>query len=383
MRIASISAHIMGVPGAGGRSPARNWLFVRVDTDEGLTGVGEATTEFHELAVAAMVERHFAPLLIGRDPTRIQDIWATLQRCFWWRNGVVAASASSGIEQALWDITGKAYGQPVHRLLGGAVRERIPLYARGDLGLPSPLDELQEAQRQGYTAFKFGPFWKGNFEERRLAQSLIDTGRQLRSAVGEDVSLMIDCGGIFSLKEAVRLLREMEAVRLTFAEEVVNADSPGDLVALRQAVPSVPIAAGERLATRWAFREWLERGAVDIIQPDVCHCGGIGELLRIAAYAEVHNVRVAPHNPYGPVAFAAGTQACAVMPNFLMLEHCRHTPWSAGAAPAATEIRAGCAYWNERPGLGVEIDWEYVQGHPPLELPAPSPRDPWGGTPPI
>ena len=117
MKIKKITAHLMGVPGPGGHSPARNWTFVRVETDEGIVGVGEATTEWHEQAVAAMIEHHFAPLLIGQDPTRITRAWQQMQRFFWWRNGVVAASAASGIEQALWDITGKAYGQPVYRLL--------------------------------------------------------------------------------------------------------------------------------------------------------------------------------------------------------------------------------------------------------------------------
>lgn len=381
MKIVSISASIMGVPSAGGRAPARNWVFVRVDTDEGLTGVGEATTEYHEAAVAAMIERHFAPALIGRDPTRINDIWTILQRCFWWRGGVVETSAASGLEQALWDIAGKAYRQPVYRLLGGAVRDRVRLYARGDLGLPGPVAELEAARDHGYTAFKFGPTGADPFDAAALARSVLETGRELRRVAGDDFSLMTDCAGSFSRTAAVQLLKDLEPLRLTFAEEVVNADSPMDLVALRQAVPGVPIAAGERLSTRWGYREWFETAAVDIIQPDVCHCGGIGELLRIAAFAEVYNVRVAPHNPYGPIALAACLHACAVMPNFLILEHCRHTPWSEGAAPLRPEIRDGCVLLNERPGLGVEVDWDYVRAHPPLPLNAPVPRDLWGGTP--
>lgn len=381
MKIVSISAHITGVPGHGGRAPARNWVFVRVDTDEGISGVGEATTEYHEMAVAAMIEHHFAPLLHGKDPTRINDAWSALHRCSWWRAGVVESSAASGIDQALWDIAGKAYGQPVHKLLGGSVRDWVPLYARGDLGLSTPVEELQEARRQGYRAFKFGPWSPGEFDEQRLADSIVRTGSELRAIAGESVELMIDCAGYFSRPTAIRLLQRIEDLQLTFAEEVVNADTPSDLLALRAAVPSIPLAAGERLATRWAFREWMEQGAVDIVQPDICHCGGISELLRIAGYAEIHNVRIAPHNPYGPVALAANLHACAVLPNFLILEHCRHLPWAADAAPVRPEIVDGCVQLTDRPGLGVEVDWEYVKSHPRLELLPPNPRDRWGATP--
>src|SRR6185437_6968143 len=137
MKISKVTAHIMGVPGPGGHAPSRNWIFVRVETDEGITGIGEATTEYHEQAVSAMIRDHFAPLLIGQDPTRVHYAWQQMQRAFWWRGGVVASSAASGIEQALWDVTGKAYGQPVYKLLGGAVRDRVRVYARSDLGLES------------------------------------------------------------------------------------------------------------------------------------------------------------------------------------------------------------------------------------------------------
>ena len=133
---------MMGVPGPGGHAPSRNWIFVRVETDEGITGIGEATTEYHEQAVVSMLDQHFAPLLIGQDPTAVTNAWQQMQRSFWWRNGVVASSAASGIEQALWDICGKTYRLPVYRLLGGAVRDRVRVYARRDLGLESHVAEM-------------------------------------------------------------------------------------------------------------------------------------------------------------------------------------------------------------------------------------------------
>src|SRR4029077_17570726 len=157
MKITGVTAHVMGVPGPGGHSPSRNWIFVRIDTDEHLIGVGEATTEYHEQAVAAMIEHHFGPMLLGQDPTRVNHLWQQMRRHFWWRNGVVESSAMSGIEQALWDIAGKAYGQPVYKLLGGAVRDRVRVYARSDLGLESHEAELKTALGEGFTAFKLGP----------------------------------------------------------------------------------------------------------------------------------------------------------------------------------------------------------------------------------
>lgn len=189
MKITEITTRLMGITGRG---PSRNWVFVRVATDEGLTGVGEATTEWHEQAVAAMVEHHFAPLLIGQDPTQVTRAWQQMQRFFWWRNGVVAASAASGIEQALWDITGKAYGQPVYKLLGGAVRDRVRLYARGDLGLGNLAEELLVAMGEGYSAFKFAP---GKLVEPYDDEKQVDVGldlaRDLRAVGGPDCDLRV------------------------------------------------------------------------------------------------------------------------------------------------------------------------------------------------
>jgi len=155
-----------------------------------------------------------------------------------------------------------------------------------------------------------------------------------------------------------------------FVEEPVNMDTPQKLIELRRACPGVRIAAGERLVTRWQFREWLEKGAVDIIQADISHCGGIGELLRIASYAEVYGIQVAPHNPYGPVAMAANIHAAVSMPNFLILEHCRHRPWFNDVQRHGHIVDQGYVIPNDRPGLGIELDWDYVRKYPyqPLKL---------------
>jgi galactonate dehydratase len=370
MKITAINSHVMGIVSPGGQAPSRNWIFVEVETDEGLTGIGEATTEYHEQAVVAMIAEHFGPLLVGQDPTRVQQAWQQMQRFFWWRGGVVASSAASGIEQALWDITGKAFGQPVYKLLGGAVRDRIRAYARTDLGLASFGEEAAAAIEEGFDAFKFGPgAYVKPYDDEQQVDVALSAAREIREAAGPDCDLMIDCGGIFSKQAAHRLIDGLRDVRMLFVEEPVNMDTPRGLIELRQAFPAVRIAAGERLMTRWQFREWLERGAVDVIQADISHCGGIGELLRIASYAEVYNVQVAPHNPYGPVALAANTHAALAMPNFMILEHCRHRPWCDDVQKFGPTVKEGYVELAEQPGLGIELDWDYVHKHPYQKLP--------------
>lgn len=371
MKITEVKCKVMGVLGPDGKTPRRNWVFVFVETDVGLMGVGEATTEWHELAVAEMVEQHFRSLLLGQDPTRIEHVWQTLQRSFWWRGGVVAASAISGIDQALWDITGKAYKMPVYKLLGGAVRNRVRLYARTDLGLSSYVDEARAAVDEGFEAFKAGPgAMVVPFDDRAQTEVALCEYACLREAVGSKVDLMIDCAGFFSQQAAVKLIEGLRPLKPLFVEEPVNADTPRGLIELRRGFPDQRIAAGERLCTRWAFREWLEQGAVDVIQADISHTGGISELMKIAHCAEVYNVRLAPHNPYGPVALAASAHACAAMSNFLILEHCRLRPWFDDVQRFGPIVRNGHIELDDRPGLGVELNLDVIERNPYRSLPA-------------
>lgn len=365
MKITSVRACIMGIPSPGGQAPSRNWIFVRVETDQGISGVGEATTEYHEHAVVAMVEHHFGPLLIGQDPTRVNHAWQQMQRCFWWRGGVVASSAASGIEQALWDITGKSWGVPVHQLLGGRVRDRVRLYARGDLGLTTPVAEAEAALAEGFDAFKLGlgPAVTPYCDEQQVDVAIRHT-LDVRNSVGPACDIMLDCGGILSLPAAHRLIASTTEARLRFIEEPVHVDTPHKLAELRRSFPAQRIAAGERLMTRWQFREWVESRALDVIQADLSHCGGIGELLRIAAYAEIYGIDIAPHNPYGPVALAANTQAALCLPNFMILEHCRLRPWFDAIQVIGPSVSEGYVIPNDRPGLGIELDWNYVERHP-------------------
>ena len=372
MKITDIRTKVMGVP------PRRNWIFVFVETDAGITGIGEATTEWHEQAVVAAIEQLIRPRLIGEDPTRIERIWTQMHRHNWWRGGVVVSSALSGIDQALWDLAGKAYGQPVYRLLGGACRDRIRLYARADLQLGDAVTEIRRAQEEGFPGYKCGYTMDAfdPFDERAQIEHCVAEVSAVREAAGPEMELMIDCGGLFSFNRAVELVERLRPFRMLFVEEPVNADTPRELVALRRAGTGVPIAAGERVNTRWGFREWLEQGAVDVIQADVSHCGGISELLKIARYAEVYNVRIAPHNPYGPVALAASAHAAMAMANFLILEHCRLRPWFDEVQTMNVPIKEGCVVLTERPGLGIELDEAYIDAHPYVPL---GTRDPFYG----
>ena len=373
MKITDIIAHVMEIPDPDGRTPRRNWIFVEIRTDEGLTGIGEATTEYCELAVKAQIETELRPRLLGMNPLEIGRIWTLGFRHFWWRMGVVHTSAMSGIDQALWDLKGKATGLPVYELLGGRVRDRVRLYARirdvfaeGEATLEE--DILQAVEEEGFDAFKsgFGPLTQP-FDEIEQVRRAVDDYRRMRDAAGPDVALMCDAAGVYSPTAAARLIQGLREVDIFFVEEPTNQDTVNPTLQLKRAYPDVKIAVGERLFTRWAFREWFENQAIDVCQADICHTGGISELMKIAHYAEVYGIQIAPHNPYGPVALAAAAHAAAAMPNFVLLEHCRLRPWFEDVQKVAVPIVRGYVDLDElgkRPGLGVELDMEMIKNRP-------------------
>ena len=373
MKITDIIAHVMEIPDPDGHTPRRNWIFVEIRTDEGLTGIGEATTEYTELAVKAQIETELKPRLLGMNPLEIGRIWTLGFRHFWWRMGVVHTSAMSGIDQALWDLKGKAAGLPVYELLGGRVRDRVRLYARvrdvfaeGEATLEE--DILQAVEKEGFDAFKsgFGALTQP-FDEIEQVNRAVDDYRRMRDAAGPDVALMCDAAGVYSPTAAARLIEGLREVDIYFVEEPTNQDTVNPTLQLKRAYPDVKIAVGERLFTRWAFREWFESQAIDVCQADICHTGGISELMKIAHYAEVYGILIAPHNPYGPVALAAAAHAAAAMPNFTLLEHCRLRPWFEDVQKVAVPIVRGYVDLDElgkRPGLGVELDMEMIKNRP-------------------
>jgi len=353
----------------------RNWVFVKVETDEaGLFGWGEASLEWKTRAVVGAVE-DLASMVMGEDPTRIEHLYQKLYRQSFWRLGVIGMSAISGIEQACWDITGKSLGVPVYRLLGGAVRDRVRMYTHLGGGSmkavyetfdPAPLIDLaQEVVAKGYTALKvvFVPYSEplmGFPYVKRLRELM----GKLRLAVGDGVDIMIDFHGRAYPAMAIQYINALAEFNPFFCEEPVPPENVAALREVRQAV-RVPIATGERLVTRHQFREVFEQQACHVIQPDLCHCGGLLEGKKIAAMAEVYYMGVAPHNPLGPVANAAALHFDLCTPNFLIQEDMlTDVPWRWDVVERSLETRAG--YWlkSESPGLGVEVDEKEAAKHP-------------------
>jgi galactonate dehydratase len=352
MKIVELTSHIM-------ESPGRDYLFVKVQTDEGLYGWGEGTLEMKQGTVAAAV-RDLQDFVIGEDPTRVEYLWQRMYRHGFWRGGVAILSAISAIEQALWDITGKAYDQPVYKLLGGAVRDYIPCYTHtGDA------EQAGRLIAEGWRALKFGlADGSGAIDEGRLVRDTARTAEALRRAVGDEVTLMCDAHGRLRPPTAIRLGKALEPYNLFFFEEPVPPDNVAALATVRAAGLTMDLATGERAFTRWGYRELIERQLVDVIQPDLCHAGGIAETLRIAALAEMYNIAVAPHNPNGPVGTAASVHAAACMPAFVILEYAlspTRDDCQAGEPLRATQGRISLP---TAPGLGIDLDESYLARHP-------------------
>jgi galactonate dehydratase len=374
MRIVSIEAHVVDVE-------VRNLVFVHVQTDEGLDGIGEASLPGHPLAVAAAVQE-CADWIVGEDPARIQHLWQVMYRQPFFRGGNVQMSAISGIEQALWDIKGKTAGLPVYELLGGACRERVRLYANGPGGAtPEEVAESGLAlTAMGFTAMKTGgagPFLpvEGEAGIRRSAEVV----RALRDAVGGEVEIAFDAHGRPTPAMGIRLARALEEYGIWFLEEPAQPEGVDGLAAVARATP-IPIAAGERLLTKWAFRPLLEAGAAALVQPDTAHCGGILEARLIAALAEAHHAGLAPHNPLGPVNTVASAHVALAAPNFVALELLvgYYPDWTRDLVREPPRIADGFLELGREPGLGIEVDLELCRAHPYQPRPLPLLRYPDG-----
>ncbi|MFP5204956.1 MAG: galactonate dehydratase [Acidobacteriota bacterium] len=356
----------------------RNWVFVKVETDvPGLFGWGEASLEWKTRSVVGAVE-DLEPMAMGEDPTRIEHLYQKLYRQSFWRIGVIGLSAISAIEQACWDILGKSLQQPVYKLLGGAVRDKVRMYTHlggGDMRAvyesqdsadPAVfVDRALEVVARGYTAVKVlltpptEPL--NSIAGYKQAERIMGA---LRSALGDDVDIMVDCHGRHSLGNAVEFCRVLAPYRPLFVEEPVPPENVDVLAEVRRLSP-VPIAAGERLVTRFQFREVFEKLACQVIQPDLCHCGGLWEAKKIAAMAEVYTMGVAPHNPLGPVANAAALHFDLSTPNFLIQEDMlTDVPWRWEVVEQQLESKAG--YWmpSDAPGLGIQVNEAAAARHP-------------------
>lgn len=331
------------------------WLFLKVHTDAGIVGLGEPIVEGRAETVATAI-REIEPYLKGKDPRRVVHHWQAIYRHAFYRGGPILTSALSGIDMALWDIKGKALGVPVYELLGGPTRDRVRVYAHAR----TP-EQLRQARARGFTAFKTNP-------AKRRPSRYVETPAEvhysaekfaeLRRAGGDDVDIAIDFHGAISPATAKLLIKAIEPYQPMFVEEPCQAQNHEVMAEIARGT-HLPIATGERVFTKWGFREVLEKRAATILQPDLCHAGGITEVRLIAGMAEAYYAAVAPHNPLGPISLAAGVQIAASIPNFLCQEQ---VSLGDGYLKKPFTVREGYLDLPQGPGLGIELDDEAVAG---------------------
>ena len=339
------------------------WLFLKIETDEGLSGWGEPVLEGRAQTLAALIEE-MSDVLIGRDPRRINDIWQLLYRNGCYRGGPVLMSAISGIDTALWDILGKFHNTPVHALLGGAQRDKIKTYIWIGGDRPSNLvADAMAARDRGFSAVKMNVCEELTIlDNGKQVDAIVARLFELRQAVGNTLDLAFDFHGRVHAPMARVLLRELEPLRPLFVEDPV---APGQLEALaeRSRVTSIPLALGERMHSRAEFKALFEARAAQLINPDPAHVGGITETIRIGAMAEAYDVALAPHCPLGPIALAACLQIDAVCYNAVLQEQSLGIHYNKGGdlldyvTPASRFAYAeGFLAIPDGPGLGVEVD---------------------------
>jgi galactonate dehydratase len=371
VKITAIETHVCN-------ARMRNWIFVRVLTDQdGLYGWGEATLEWHTRSVVGAVE-DLADLLIGEDPTRVEHLWQVMFRQHFWHGAdAVRGTAISGIDLALWDILGKVLGVPCHRLWGGPVRDYVRLYTHlggGEMdamygsGEPSRFAALAEqAVADGFSAFKsmaVPPTMSlEGLAPIRHAERVVGA---MREAVGDDIDIMVDCHARPSPRMGHLFARALEPFGLYWLEEPCWAERVDDLAAIQSAV-ATPIATGERLVSLQAFQTLLERGGCSVVQPDITHCGGLTQARRIAALAENYRVSLAPHNPQGPVSTAASIEFGLATPSYVICEAVTSdVPWRDDIVTGGhvVDLATRFAYPGERPGLGIDLDLRELGKHP-------------------
>ncbi|MFB6177812.1 MAG: galactonate dehydratase [Halobaculum sp.] len=350
------------------RVPPR-WLFLKLETDEGIVGWGEPVVEGRAKTVETAVEELLDNYLLGEDPARIEDHWQTMYRGGFYRGGPVLMSAIAGIDQALWDIKGKQFDAPVHELLGGPARDRIRVYQWVGGDEPSGVAEAaREKVDAGFSALKMNATPE---LERIDNPAAVDRAAErlaaVRDAVGREVDIGVDFHGRASKAMAKRLVTALEPHDPFFVEEPVLPENE-EAIPQIAAKTSTPIATGERMYSRWDFKSLLEQGAVDVIQPDVSHAGGITEVTKIAAMAESYDVALAPHCPLGPIALAACVQVDACSPNALIQEQSLDIHYNETsdvvdylADPSVFDYDDGYVEIPDGPGLGIEIDEGYVR----------------------
>ena len=376
MKITDVTTFVAH-PGVG-----KNLCFVKVDTDEGIHGWGECYTQSdRDLQIVAHVDQ-LERYLIGRDPANIKHFTQVAYDDFAGRRGAMDYyCAISGLEQALWDIAGKKLGTPVHRLLGGACRDKIRVYANGWSEGAKTADALAERASQviemGFTALKFDPIpgpWR-TYVSRQVEKQTIENVRAVRQAVGPEVDILVEMHRRLAPMHAIRIAREIEQYEPFWYEEPVLAENVDALAAVKREI-GIPVVTGEELYTKFEFREVFEKQAADIINPDVCNVGGILELKEIAAMAEPYFVVVSPHNYNSTtVGLAATLQVSTCIPNFLITEYFVNLePFGQEIAVTPFKVEDGYIPVPQGPGLGIDLNEEALKQHPYQPFPARSPR---------
>ncbi|MBD2701729.1 galactonate dehydratase [Spirosoma sp. BT702] len=326
------------------------WIFLKIHTDVGVHGLGEPLLEGRALTIQTAI-KELEPYLIGKDPRRVVHHWQAIYRHAFYRGGPILTSALSGIDHALWDIKGKLLNVPVYELFGGPTRDRVRVYGRA-----SNAEDMKKRKAEGYTVIKTGVAKKNPsdfVENPKFIKYAIDNFASLREAGGDDMDIAIDFHGAIPPQTSKLLIKELEPYKPMFVEEPVQAQNVDILADIARGT-HLPIAAGERIFTKWGFRELLEKRAVSIVQPDLCHAGGITEGRIIAGMAEAYYVPVAPHNPMGPISLAAGLHLAASIPNFLVQEQ---VTLGDGYIKNPFKLQKdGTVMIPQGPGLGIELD---------------------------
>lgn len=344
---------------------ARNFLFVVVDTDEGISGVGEAGLTSRELAVVGAIE-HFKPLLIGQDPGRIEHIWQLLSRGGFFPAGKIVGSALSAIDIALWDIQGKRFGVPVYELLGGLVRDRVACYPHNGGRTPEELAEsCRRTVAEGWKFVRWGLSDHTDIlEPSRAVRRALAEFETVRQAVGDEIEICFDVHTRLDAPDAIRLCREAERFHPFFIEDPLRSEGPYSLRLVRQQT-AVPIAVGEQFASKWEFREVIEEELTDYARIDLCIVGGISEAKKIAGWCETHYIKLALHNPLGPVSSAACLHLNLATSNFAVQEQPRRPgTMLTDVVPVQMPWQDGYLLPPTAPGLGVEFDREAARRHP-------------------
>lgn len=344
------------------------WLFLRLDTDAGVTGWGEPVVEGKVETVRAAVSELVDQYVLNADPLRIEDLWQRMYRSEFYHGGPILMSAISGIDQALWDIKGKHHDVPVYDLLGGRVRDRIRVFQW--VGGDRPGDVADEAAKlvdAGYDALKMDATVPlTHVETPDTVQSVVERVKRVREEVGQSVDIALDFRGRVSTAMADRLLNRLEPLEPLFAEEPVLPKHESSLPQLASGT-TTPLASGERRYTRWDYQPLFEDDAVDVIQPNLSHAGGITETRKIAAMGAALDMALSPNCPTGPLTLAASLQVDACTPNFFIQDHGYENRQAGGSMQVYTrnddifDIKNGYVEIPEAPGLGVKIDREAIE----------------------